>query len=158
MANERVGTGARTSRSDTVHVRLDPKVKYLAEQAALYQDRTLSSFVERAVRHALQDHAFVKGAEENYGHETPTGPKDRPLWGEELWDVDEADRFVKKARLYVNRLSVEELNLWKTISEDDSLFTKESPGVRQPKLKAIRERWDKLKALAAKRVEAAKEK
>lgn len=41
--------GAKTSRSETVTVRLNPKTRYLAELCARVQRRTLSSFIEAAV-------------------------------------------------------------------------------------------------------------
>ena len=48
MAKERTakGGGAKLSRSETVTVRLDPKLRYLAELGARSQRRTVSSFIE----------------------------------------------------------------------------------------------------------------
>ena len=45
----RKGGGGKLSRSETVTVRLDPKLRYLAELAARLHRRTLSSYVEWAI-------------------------------------------------------------------------------------------------------------
>ena len=42
----RKGGGGKLSRSETVTVRLDPRLRYLAELAARLHRRTLSSYVE----------------------------------------------------------------------------------------------------------------
>lgn len=41
--------GGKLSRTETVTVRLDPKLRYLAELASRSQRRTLSSFIEWVV-------------------------------------------------------------------------------------------------------------
>jgi len=46
--------GGKLSRSETVTVRLDPKLRYLAELAARKQRRTVSSFIEWAIEDALK--------------------------------------------------------------------------------------------------------
>jgi hypothetical protein len=100
---------ANTSRSETVTVRLDPKIRYLAEIGAREHQRTLSSFIEWAVRRALT----VKGMSEDEpspGHWPATAP---PLWMEGLWDVDEADRFFLLASGRPELLTISEQRLWK---------------------------------------------
>jgi hypothetical protein len=46
----RKGGGGKLSRSETVTVRLDPKLRYLAELAARLHRRTLSSYIEWAIK------------------------------------------------------------------------------------------------------------
>lgn len=44
----------KLSRSETISIRLDPKLKYLAELAARKQRKTLSSFIEWCVDDKLR--------------------------------------------------------------------------------------------------------
>lgn len=85
--------GAKTSRSETVTVRLNPELRFLAEVAARKQHRTLSSFIEWAVQEATEG---VSPA---------------------LWDVDEADRFINMAINEPTLLTFEEQRIWKMVKE-----------------------------------------
>ncbi|MCA3106710.1 MAG: hypothetical protein IOD09_11700 [Rhodocyclaceae bacterium] len=105
----RKGGGSKLSRSETVTVRLDPKLRYLAELAARLHRRTVSSYVEWAIEASL-DNAVVKPDFEGRG----ASIKDD---AEYLWDVDEADRFAKLALRYPHLLSHEEQVRWKLIRE-----------------------------------------
>jgi hypothetical protein len=102
------------ARTKVIGVRLNPKIHYLAELAARYQQRTLSGFIEWAVTRALTP-TVMQEAEPNVSE--PLGPtQPRPLWMEGLWDVDEADRFL----LLTSRtdlMTIEEQTLWKLLSE-----------------------------------------
>jgi len=97
-----------TARSETVTVRLDPKLHYLAGIAAREQVRTRSGFIEWAVRRTLSDKAAMLN-EPLVGD----GPGAPPLWEEHLWDVDEADRFFSLATLRPGLLTIPEQRLWK---------------------------------------------
>lgn len=107
--SKRKSGGGKLSRSETVTVRLDPKLRYLAELAALKQRRTVSSFIEWAIEDSLArvilresfngDGASVADAASN------------------LWDVDDADRFAKLALHYPELLTHEEQKRWKVIRE-----------------------------------------
>jgi hypothetical protein len=102
---------ANTSRSETVTVRLDPKLRYLAEIGAREQQRTLSSFIEWAVRRALTPAAMWEDEPEV---SEPVGPfQPKPMWMEGLWDVDEADRFFLLAAARHDLLTIPEQRLWK---------------------------------------------
>lgn len=111
------GRGGRLSRSETVTVRLDPQLRYLAELAARQHRRTLSSYIEFAVRLAV-------------GQETLGSPADAPSTapptlgqiGPELWDVDEPDRFAKLAFRFPHLLTYDEQVLWKAVLERDTLW------------------------------------
>jgi len=100
---------ANTSRSETVTVRLDPKLYYLAGIAAREQVRTRSSFIEWAVRRTLADAVAMKN-EPMPGSWPAQQP---PLWMDDLWDADEADRFFKLATRRAGLLTVAEQRLWK---------------------------------------------
>lgn len=105
--------GGKLSRSETVTVRLDPKLRYLAELAARLHRRTLSSYVEWAIKTAIDSEA-VRPAN------TPgMVATDRTIGNEAeyLWDVDEADRFAKLAFRYPHLLTHEEQVRWKLVRE-----------------------------------------
>lgn len=108
----------RLNRSETVTVRLDPKLRYLAELAALKHRRTLSSFIEWAIEETLR-HVKLREAG-TYGDEDPgrTVADD----AEALWDVDDADRFAKLAVRYPELLTHEEQKRWKLIRESGWLW------------------------------------
>src|ERR1700730_13854709 len=103
------GGGGKLSRSETVTVRLDPKLRYLAELAARKQRRTLSSFIEWAIEENLKSIHF-HGAEDELSASAASVAA-------ELWDVDEPDRFAKLALHYPDMLTYEEQILWKLIRE-----------------------------------------
>lgn len=113
----RKGGGGKLSRSETVTVRLDPKLRYLAELAARLHRRTLSSYVEWAIKASLDrealrplnTHADLDGS--TIGGEA-----------EYLWDVDDADRFAKLALRYPHLLTHEEQVRWKLIRESPRLW------------------------------------
>ena len=104
----RKGGGGKLSRSETVTVRLDPKLRYLAELAARLHRRTLSSYIEWSIKEALDAEILKQTQDDRYtiGDEA-----------ENLWDVDEADRFAKLALRYPHLLSHEEQVRWKLIRE-----------------------------------------
>ena len=103
--------GRSLTRSEVITVRLDSKLRYVAELAARKQRRTLSSFIEWAVEHGLLD--VQLSSNENA----------KSAWNDadSLWDVDEADRFVKLALKYPDLLTHDEQILWKLI-RDSGMF------------------------------------
>lgn len=110
----RKGGGGKLSRSETVTVRLDPKLRYLAELAARLHRRTLSSYVEWAIEASLGNN-ILKPDSNGQG----ASIKDD---AEYLWDVDEADRFAKLALRYPHLLSHEEQVRWKLIRENGAMW------------------------------------
>ena len=110
------GGGAKTSRSETVTVRLEPKLRYLAEVAARVQRRTLSSYIEWAVEESLKNVSL----EWIEGRVSPTSISET---ASRLWDVDEAERFVTLAQLFPNLLTHEEQILWKLTLGAEILWT-----------------------------------
>lgn len=105
-------SGGKLTRSETVTVRLDPKLRYLADLAARKQRRTLSSFIEWAIEDSLGRVELVHRWD--YGNEHILTIKDET---ETLWDVDEADRLCKLAVAYPDLLTHEEQRLWKLAKE-----------------------------------------
>lgn len=102
--------GRNSRKSEVISIRLDPRLKYLAELAARRQRRPLSSYVEWAIEQSLK----IVGPE--YGSTLPSEPSLADV-ASLLWDVDEADRFAKLALAYPELLTHEEQILWKLIRE-----------------------------------------
>lgn len=103
--------GGKLSRSETVTVRLDPKLRYLAELAARKQRRTLSSYVEWAIEDSLSRTNLYSNGDTSLADEAPA-----------LWDVDEADRFAKLALRHPDLLTHEEQVRWKLVRENGYLW------------------------------------
>lgn len=104
--------GGKLSRSETVTVRLDPKLNYLCELAARAQRRTKSSFIEWAIDHALQSVA-VPGTSpaQTISDLIPA-----------LWDVEEADRLAMLAFVAPFLLTHEEQVVWKLVESNGFLW------------------------------------
>lgn len=145
---ERRKGGGKLSRSETVTVRLDPKLRYLAELAARRQRRTLSSYIEWAIEDSLK-HLSLDAKVDH------TSIADE---ASELWDVDEADRFARLALRHPDLLTHEEQVLWKLIRENGWLWRGkyEGPdlewrwGVREDSLcfDRLRQAWAQFVAVA----------
>jgi hypothetical protein len=110
--------GGKLSRSETVTVRLDPKLRYLTELAARLHRRTSSSYIEWTIKASLDAEPLRPsalrgsvGCNETIGSEA-----------EYLWDVDEADRFAKLALRYPHLLTHEEQVVWKLLRENGTLW------------------------------------
>jgi len=114
MAQKPRRGGGKLSRSETVTVRLDPKLRYLAELGARKHRRTLSSFIEWATEESLDRIALREDV-----HDGPITIADE---AESLWDVDESDRFAKRALRYPELLTHEEQTLWKLVRENGHLW------------------------------------
>ena len=140
--------GGKLSRSETVTVRLDPKLRYLAELAARKQRRTLSSFIEWAIEDTLKKILISE-------HQND----DRTIHdvSHSLWDVDDADRFANLALNFPEWMNHEEQVLWKLVRETGHLWKgkhdssgdwvwdiKESGLVRD----RLREHWEGFKKVA----------
>lgn len=119
MATEdkRKSGGGKLTRSETVTVRLDPKLRYLAELAARKQRRTLSSFIEWAIQDSLDRVRIYEGNGYNGDVDVYVGAE-----AAILWDVDDSDRFAKLAVRYPDLLTHEEQILWKLIKENGLLW------------------------------------
>ena len=131
---KRRGGGGKLARSETVTVRLDPKLRYLAELAARKQRRTLSSFIEWAIEENLKTTSEAA----------------------DLWDVDEPDRFAKLALRYPDMLTHDEQVLWKLIRENGYLWRarcfrgKWKWGIIESSLNflRLREHWESFRLVA----------
>jgi hypothetical protein len=148
----RRGGGGKLARSEMVSVRLDPRLRYLAELAARKQRRTVSSFIEWSIEDTLNRIIIYEGT----GH---NGDNDMSIAEDALylWDVDEADRFVKLASRYQALLTHDEQILWKLIRENGWLWRGHygkndewtwTPHYSSIILERLRESWLLFKAVA----------
>jgi hypothetical protein len=141
LSKSRKGGGSKLTRSETVTVRLDPKLRYLAELAARRHRRTLSSFIEWALEKQTNEvvlSTFDDPACKVFSDSTY------------LWDVDEAERFARLALRYPELLTHQEQVLWKLIREINSLWlSKDKSQLPFVNLPRLREYWDKLKGVAS---------
>lgn len=112
--------GGKLSRTETVTVRLDPKLRYLAELAARRQRRTVSSYIEWAIEDSLKHFSLDLNGNGALADEA-----------EALWDVDEADRFVRLAFRHPDLLTHDEQILWKLIRENGLLWVGRYGGYNQ---------------------------
>jgi hypothetical protein len=123
----------RFTRTSTISVRLEPRVRYLLELAAREQQRTLSNFIEWAIYRALTPAAMEEEI-------NATVYRKLPLWYEGLWDVDDADRFYLLALHRPGLLTDDEQRLWKRIVEDMSLYKSDGQFDR----KRLRSKWERI--------------
>lgn len=146
--DQRKTGGGKLSRSETVSVRLDPKLRYLAELAARRQRRALSSYVEWSIENSLAHVSLDLNGNSSIADEA-----------EALWDVDEADRFAKLALHHPDLLTHEEQVLWKLVRENGLLWSGRYTGFDQEwtwtvqaqslNFERLREYWDVFKKVAA---------
>lgn len=139
--------GAKLSRTETVTVRLDPKLRYLAELASRKQRRTLSSFIEWVIEDSLK-REYIRHAN-NY-EDAVTFFDAANL----LWDVNEVDRLLLLAKNFPDLLNHDEQVLWKLLHEVSTYNTDFKHSVRfySPKDKEldvtlIRACWQELKGV-----------
>ncbi len=118
--SKRKGGGGKLSRSETVTVRLDPKLRYLAELAARKHRRTVSSYVEWAVEKSL-DGVYLRDESGDSRDDFQRGISIGAM-ADSLWDVDEADRMAKLAMQFPELLTHEEQVLWKLVRENGLLW------------------------------------
>jgi uncharacterized protein (DUF1778 family) len=94
------GGGAKVSRSETVSVRFDPRLRWLAEIAARVQRRSVSSYIEAAVEQNLQEVLLDKEPRVSVADSAKL-----------LWRLSEASRLARLSRLYPHLLTHEEEKL-----------------------------------------------
>jgi hypothetical protein len=140
-------------KSDVVTVRLDPKIKYIAELAARRQRRTLSSFIEWAIEDSLS-----RVHPDYHANDDPSFAATFADKASSLWDVDEPDRFAKLALAYPELLDHEEQRIWKLIRECGLLWRGQYDGVENEwrwsvsenalDWKKLREHWETFRKVA----------
>ena len=107
--------GGTLSRSETVTIRLDPRLNYLCELAARVQRRTKSSFIE----------AVIDGAMSSISLEPRGDPQHTLTLGDradQLWHVRDYERLVALARLAPHLMTMQEQEIWALICEHGSFW------------------------------------
>ncbi|CAN7464628.1 hypothetical protein LJR038_005038 [Acidovorax sp. LjRoot38] len=149
--------GSKLARSEITTIRLDPRLRYLAELAARKQRRTLSSFIEWAIEDSLGRFPLKEGEDwvQTVGDEAA-----------KLWDVDVADRLAKLGLHYPDLLTHDEQVLWKLIRENGYLWKGRYSGPSKVwswdlaehnlMFDRLRENWDIFLAVAAGELPAVK--
>lgn len=149
--------GAKLSRSETVTVRLDPKLNYLCELAARAQRRTKSSFVEWAVAEALKTVELPEVTEYDgdFGGIRQITVHEK---SSDLWEVDEPDRLVALAMMAPALLTHDEQIIWKLVKENGYVwrgkFSSSGEWTWETQVSTIikdrlRDNWETFKGVAA---------
>ena len=146
MAEKNRKAKAGVPRSEVFALRLDPKLKYLAEIAARKQRRSLANFVEWAIEEALKG---VPVAEADINGNRPTVAN----VAAQLWALNEPERLRNLATHYPELLSYDEQLVWRVLNEHSTRHPgKEgiSRFVREKIFddKLIRACWPEIKAYA----------
>ena len=100
--------GGRLSRTETLTIRLDPKLNYLCELAARAQRRTKSSFVESA----LADRIDTQPLYPRESRGATIGEM-----AQQLWHVREHERLISLAEHAPHLMSFGEQQIWALIAE-----------------------------------------
>jgi len=143
--------GGKLARSETVTVRLDPKLNYLCDLASRAQRRTKSSFIEWAVAEALGSVQLSDIADSDF---------DITLKhvASQLWQVDEADRMIALALTAPALLTHEEQMIWRLVRENGYIWRGRynshnewtwTIGEEYLIRDRLREYWDRFKAVAS---------
>lgn len=103
--------GGKLSRSETVSIRLDPRLNYLCELAARSQRRTKSSFIEAAIDEKI--HSMQIGSWRDSAEPITLGAR-----ADFLWHVREHERLISLGLVAPHLMTFEEQEIWSTISEN----------------------------------------
>ena len=146
MAEKNRKAKAGVPRSEVFALRLDPKLKYLAEIAARKQRRSLANFVEWAIEEALKG-VPLAAADINGNRPTVANV------AAQLWALNEPERLRNLATHYPELLSYDEQLVWRVINEHstyDGATEEISRFVREKSIddKLIRACWPEIKAFA----------
>ena len=116
----------------TFAMRLDTRIKYLAELAARKHRRNVGNFIEWSIERALR--------------ETMLGD-DKSVWqvGVALWHSDPIERFLRLAAYYPDLLTFEEAELLAAL-EKFALFSRTRPKGALWDTASVRDLWDRIQA------------
>ena len=133
-------------KTEVFALRLDPKLKYLAEIASRKQRRSLANFVEWAIEQALSQVILVDSWANKLG---PSAADE----AEKLWALDECERLEKLAKSYPSLLTYEEQSIRRVIGEF-TIFNRHNKRMSKfidekgVDLELVRACWKELKAYA----------
>jgi hypothetical protein len=103
------GGGSRLSRSETVTVRLDPRLNYLCELAARVERRTKSSFIEAMLDQKVHETLInPRFTEETIGQ-----------LADDLWHVEDYRRLIALAKRAPHLMTIDEQQIWAIVEDAD---------------------------------------
>lgn len=107
MAKNKSGQGSR--KTETLTLRLDPKVKMMIELISRIRRRSITGVVEAAIEEVAYDTGvpyFDDGRINNH-----------PLGSilSDVWSTDESERFINMSYRFPTLLTYEEQRIWETI-------------------------------------------
>ena len=145
------GSGSKLGRTETVSIRLDPRLNYLCELAARSQRRTKSSFIESMLAEQIQTLTINKWREPGYGEPTTLGDAE-----ETLRNVRESQRLVSLALIAPELMTFEEQQVWARIEENGYFWLgkwekgrwKYNANLHSVVRDRVDEHWDDLLAVA----------
>jgi hypothetical protein len=141
MTEKKRKSKAGSPRTEVFAMRLDPKLKYLAEIAARKQRRSLANFIEWAIEQALTSVSI-----------NDSGVTVMSV-GWQLWSLDEQERLRKLAQTYPELLTYDEQLIWRVIF-DHSVYDNELErlirfvGEHGLDMDLVRACWQEIKAYA----------
>jgi len=107
------GSGSKLGRTETVSIRLDPRLNYLCELAARSQRRTKSSFIEATLAEQIQTQVINKWRNSDFDEPNTFGER-----ADVLWHVRESQRLVSLGIIAPELLTFEEQHIWALIEEN----------------------------------------
>jgi hypothetical protein len=145
MAKNKPSQGAR--KTETLTLRLDPKVKLMIELISRIRRQSITGVVEAAIEEIAfdLDAPFVSGGEPH--------PMSLSSAVSEIWSTDESERFVFLCHYLPSLITYEEQRLWETIraskffmipGTDDMAQYWELPGVGRIDRQNLRHFWQDL--------------
>jgi hypothetical protein len=136
------------NKTEILSIRLDPRLRFLAELASRRQRRSISSFVEASIQDSLLRVFITQEVDSRGNYKGKTISEVAAT----LWDVNEADRFARLAFRYPDLLTYNEQMCWKLICENEYLW-KGRPDEAGDRIEAnliwprLRETWDLFNAV-----------
>lgn len=137
-----------TPRTEVFAMRLDPKLKYLADIAARKQRRSLASFVECGIEREIKNTYLVEPNDYNNQGVTAADSASK------LWALDESDRLINLATSFPDLLTYDEQTVWRVICEH-STYDKIMKSACRFKVNdtvdvnLVRNCWPEIKAFAS---------
>lgn len=141
------GAGGKLNRSEILQARLNPKLRFTVELMARLERRTVSSFIEGLIEKAAKD-SEIKIIPRDQAHGSFILPPNQP-WVRttvekavrQMWEPEEADRFVAFALCAPDLLSDYEEKLWTLIRTCEYFWQHFQIDVKNEKGKVIGKRW-----------------
>ncbi|UVM34406.1 hypothetical protein [Pseudomonas sp. B21-019] len=145
MAKNKPSQGAR--KTETLTLRLDPKVKLMIELISRIRRQSITGVVEAAIEEIAfdLDAPFVSGGEAH--------PMSLLSAVSEIWSTDESERFVQLCHYLPSLITYEEQRIWETIKASKFFVVADSrdmetywevPGVGRIDRQNLRRWWTNL--------------